>query len=94
MKVQVVDYGYLDDTNRYFVKYRISEIDSVTKHKIIKNLEEEFEELDNDLFLTMYFNEQYYPFKSREAHERFDDYRAREEIEMTAYIFSALDEDL
>ena len=93
MKVEVVDYGYLEDLGRYFVKYRISEINSETKQKIIKNLEEEFEEVDNELFLIIHFNEQYYPFKSQEAHERFDDYRAREEIEMAAYIASVLDED-
>ncbi|MDI6643756.1 MAG: hypothetical protein QME14_01760 [Methanobacteriaceae archaeon] len=93
MKVEVVDYGYSEVSGRYFVKYRIYNINSRIKQKIIENLEEEFEEVNNDLFLIMYFNEQYYPFKSREASERFDDYRAREEIEMTAYISSVLDED-
>ncbi|MGC9516654.1 MAG: DUF5750 family protein [Methanomicrobiales archaeon] len=93
MIVNIVDYGFLEDLDKYYVKYRISDIDAVTRDKIICDLEEELEEKNGEIELTMYFEEDYYPFKSEESHLRFDDYKAREEIEMLAYISSILEEN-
>ncbi|MCC7557544.1 MAG: hypothetical protein KO217_02495 [Methanobacteriaceae archaeon] len=93
MEVNVVDYGFLEDSKRYYVKYKISDINVLTRKKIVNKLEEELKVKDKNIYLTMYFESEYYPFKSKESHERFDDYKAREEIEMIAYISSILEED-
>ena len=45
----------------------------------------------NEIFLNVYFDKEYYPFGTSDSQNRFEDYQAREEIEMTAYLLELLE---
>ena len=92
MKVKIVDYGVSDDPKRYYVTYKIADIDEESINKLKNRVEEELDFKSGDLYLTAYFNKQYYPFGSEESKYRTDDFIAREEIEMWAYLMSLLED--
>lgn len=92
MKVKIVDYGVSDDPKRYYVTYKITDIDEESINKLKNRVEEELDFKSGDLYLTAYFNKQYYPFGSEESKYRTDDFIAREEIEMWAYLMSLLED--
>jgi len=88
MKVKVVDYGVSDDPKKYYVTYKITDIDEESINKLKNRVEEELDLKSGDLYLTAYFNKEYYPFGSEESKYRSEDFIAREEIEMWAYLMS------
>ena len=92
MKVKVVDYGVSDNPKKYYVTYKITDIDEESINKLKNRVEEELDFKSGDLYLTAYFNKQYYPFGSEESKYRTDDFIAREEIEMWAYLMSLLED--
>lgn len=92
MKVKIVDYGVSDDPKRYYVTYKIADIDEESINKLKNRVEEELNFKSGDLYLTAYFDKQYYPFGSEESKYRTDDFIAREEIEMWAYLMSLLED--
>ena len=92
MKVKIVDYGVSDDPKRYYVTYKIADIDEESINKLKNRVEEELDFKLGDLYLTAYFNKQYYPFGSEESKYRTDDFIAREEIEMWVYLMSLLED--
>ena len=92
MKVKVVDYGVSDDPKKYYVIYKITDIDEESINKLKNRVQEELDFKSGDLYLTAYFNKEYYPFGSEESKYRSEDFIAREEIEMWTYLMSLLED--
>ncbi len=92
MKVKVVDYGVSDNPKKYYVTYKITDIDEESINKLKNRVEEELDFKSGDLYLTAYFNKEYYPFGSEESKYRSEDFIAREEIEMWTYLMSLLED--
>ncbi len=91
MKVKIVNYGILEDST-YYVTYKITDINKESINKLKSRVEEELSCKSGNLYLTMRFDEKHYPFESEESRYRTEDYIAREEIEMWAYLTSILED--
>ena len=91
MKVKIFDYG--SDANNYFVVYKVTGLDQDEQERLQGNIEGNVELKDDDVYITTYFDEKYYPFGSEAAQCRIEDFIAREEIEMTVYLTSVLDDE-
>lgn len=91
MKVKIIDYG-LSDNSKYFVTYRVFDIDKNNLNKLKERIEDEINIKSGELFLTVYFDEGYFPFGSDESKFRRQDFIDREEIEMTAYLLGILED--
>ncbi len=92
MKVKIIDYGISKDTKKYYIIYKITDIDENAVNKLKNRVEEELSSKSGDLHLTMYFNKEHYPFESDESKYHMEDFIAREEIEMWAYLTSLLED--
>ncbi len=92
MKVKIVGYGISESSKKYYVTYEITDIDEESIDKLKSHVEEELSCKSGNLYLTMYFDEEYYPFRSEESKYRMEDFIAREEIEMWAYLTSLLED--
>lgn len=90
MDVKIVDYGVSLPSQRYYVTYRVTGIDPETRKKLEERVEEETTSEKEDLIIKIYFEEKYYPLGSQEAQYKLEDFIAREEIEMTAYLTGLL----
>lgn len=91
MNVKIMDYG-LSENSKYFVTYRVFDIDKKTLDKLKDRVKDELEVKSGELFLTVYFDEGYFPFGSDESKFRRQDFIVREEIEMMAYLLSILED--
>ena len=91
MQVKVMDYG-LSKNSKYFVTYRVFDVNESTLNKLKNHIEDKVEVKSGELFLTVYFDEGYFPFGSDESKYRREDFVAREEIEMTAYLLGILED--
>lgn len=92
LKVNVHQKGYSKEFKSYYVTYHILELDDKALEKLKDRLKDPFVEKCGELFLTVYFDEKYYPFKSDESQKNPSDFRAREELEMTAYLLDLLED--
>ena len=92
MKIKIVDYGVSDDPKKYYVTYKITDIDEESIDKLKNKVEEKLDFKSGDLYLTAYFDEKYYPFRSEESKYRSEDFISREEIEMWAYLMGLLED--
>jgi len=92
LKVKITDYGFSDSLKRYYVTYHIKGIGEDDLSKLLPLLEDPVVVKGNDIFMNVYFEGNYYPFKSEDSKIRIEDYIAREELEMTAYILDLLDD--
>lgn len=90
MQVEVYDYG--NDADDYYVVYKIKELGLEDQKKLKNRVEGVVEIKDGDIFITNHFDEKYFPFGSEAAQLRADDFVAREEIEMTIYLTSLLED--
>ena len=90
MIVKISDYG--DADNRKFIEYVVSGLSKEQLNYLNDNLNEDTVINDDKLTLTMYFDDKLYPFQSDVAQFRLDDFIAREEIEMTIFISSFLED--
>jgi hypothetical protein len=90
MQVKVTDYGRGADD--YYVVYHVKGLDPGDQEKLKHKVEGSVEIKNTDLFITNRFEEKYYPFGSEAAHMRLEDFIAREEIEMTVYLTSLLED--
>lgn len=90
MIVSITDYGQRDNGN--FIEYSVSELSQNQLVWLDDNLEDETVIEGDMLVLTMYFENQLYPFQSDVAKFRMDDFIAREEIEMNAFLSSFLED--
>ncbi|AEG19333.1 DUF5750 family protein [Methanobacterium paludis] len=93
MEVKIVDYGASTSSKRYYVTCKVTGIDLETQKKLEKRVEGKVTLKNGDMYITTYFEEEYFPFKSQEAQYKPEDFVAREEIEMIVYLTSLLEED-
>jgi hypothetical protein len=91
MNVKIFDYGS-DENNNYYVIYKINGLTPEDMEKIQSKVEDEVNFNKDEMFITTYFEEKYFPFGSEAAHCRIEDFIAREEIEMTVYLTSILED--
>ncbi|MGZ4857779.1 MAG: DUF5750 family protein [Methanobacteriaceae archaeon] len=91
MKVEIFDYG--SDAKNYFVVYKVTGLDPEEEERIQGNVEGKVELKNNEMYITTYYEEKYYPFGSEAAQCRMEDFIAREEIEMTVYLTSILEDE-
>ncbi|HOI71944.1 MAG TPA: hypothetical protein PLC38_06625 [Methanobacterium sp.] len=92
MEVNVAEYGFSEENRSYYVTYQVANLDPEEIGKLTLRLEDPVVVKSGDLFLTVYFQEKYYPFKSEEAKRNPEDFIAREELEMTAYLLDLLED--
>lgn len=92
MKVKITDYGLSKEKKKYFVTYRVFDMGEGWLNKLKDCIEDEYELKDGELYITVYFDREYFPFGSDESSHRLQDFIAREEIEMTAYLLGILED--
>ena len=90
MIVKVSDYEEHD--NGKFVEYSVFELSEGQLKFLDENLDEDTQIDDDILKVKMFFEDDLYPFQSDVAQFRLDDFIAREEIEMTFFLTSFLDD--
>jgi Family of unknown function (DUF5750) len=91
MKVEIFDYG--SDEKNYYVVYKVTGLDLDEEERLQGNVEGDVEIRDGEIYITTHFEEKYYPFGSEAAQCSIDDFIAREEIEMTVYLTSVLEDE-
>ena len=91
LNVKVEDYGETDDEMHY-VTYRASGLSDAELEFLLNNLEGETVVDDGDLFINIFYSKKFFPFASDAAHFKIDDFIKREEIEMTYFIASFLED--
>jgi hypothetical protein len=90
MIVKVSDYGEHD--NGKFVEYSVFELSEMQLKFLDENLDEDTQIDDDILKVKMFFEDDLYPFQSDVAQFRLDDFIASEEIEMTFFLTSFLED--
>ncbi len=90
MIVNISDYG--DGYNGKFIEYSVSGLSETQMEFLNRNLDEKTVINGEILILTVYFDDELYPFQSDAAKIRQDDFIAREEIEMTVFLSSFLED--
>lgn len=93
LQVKITDYGFSDSLKRYYVTYHVTGLTSEFFGKLTQRLEDPVMVKGNDIYLNVYFEKEYYPLGTADSQNRLEDYLAREEIEMTAYLLELLEED-
>jgi len=93
LKVKVIDFGFKEGKKLNYVRYRVSELDKSSLEKLFIELEEEMEKDSEDLIITIYHPQEYFPLGSDEAQIRMEDFISREEIEMNVFLSSFLQEE-
>ncbi len=92
MKVKIADYGLSKDKKKYFITYRIFDLNQEWLIKLKEHIQDDYKIKSGEIYVTIYFKEDYYPFGSDEFNYRMEDFIAREEIEMTAYLLGILEQ--
>jgi len=90
LNVKIIDYGFSDSLKSYYVTYRITGLNGEELSQLEVLLEDPVTVKDDELYLNVYFEKEYYPFGTEDSKTRLEDYQAREEIEMTAYLLALL----
>jgi hypothetical protein len=91
MQVKIFDYG--KDSKNYYVIYKVTGLSPEDQEKLRGNVEGNVEIKNGEVIITTYFEEKYFPFGSDDASSRTADFIAREEIEMTVYLTSILEDE-
>lgn len=97
MEVKVENYGPAEkldseDKDMSFVTYKVSGLDSSSLEFLKENLEGEIKIKDDSLYITIFYDEKMAPFHSDEAKAKIEDFIVREEIEMTVFLSSFLED--
>lgn len=92
LKVKIAENGFSEEYGSYYVTYQVTNLDADTLKKLKERLEDPAVVKCDDLFLTVYFEEKFYPFRSEESQRNPEDFLAREELEMTAYLLDLLED--
>lgn len=90
MNVNIVNYGKLDDRN--YIMYDVVGLTPSQMIYLENNLSDETKIDGNTFKITLYFDDDLYPFQSEVAQVRFDDFIAREEIEMNVFLSAFLED--
>ena len=96
MKIKVENYGSADkidaeDKNNGFVTYKVTELDSDSLKFLKNNLEGKIKVKDGALFITIFYDEEFFPFHTDEYKVKIGDFIAKEEIEMSMFLSSFLE---
>ncbi len=93
LNVKITDKGFSNSLKQYYVTYHVTGLEDEDFDKLIKQLEDPMIVKGNEIYLNVYFQKDLYPFSTIDSQNRLEDYMAREEIEMTAYLLGLLEED-
>lgn len=93
LTVKIIDYGFSDSLKSYYVTYKVTGLTGEELNKLNGLLEDPVTIKENELYMNVYFEKDYYPFGTADSKSRLEDYLAREELEMTAYISDILVDD-
>jgi hypothetical protein len=93
LKVKIIDYGFSDSLESYYVTYKVTGLTGEELNKLNGLLEDPVTIKENELYMNVYFEKDYYPFGTADSKSRLEDYLAREELEMTAYLSDILVDD-
>lgn len=91
-RVKIIDYGFSESLKKYYVTYKVTGLNKEELRKLEGLLEDPVTVKENELYMNVYFEEEYFPFGTGDSKNRLDDYLAREELEMTAYLFDLMDD--
>lgn len=91
MEVKVEDYGITDDEMHY-VTYRASDLDEESLNYLNNNLEGDTILENGTLIMNIYYSKKFFPFGSDDAKFNIEDFIKREEIEMTYFLSSFLED--
>ncbi len=92
LKVKIAEHGYSSEYKKFYVTYQVTELDKNILKKLKERLEDPAVVKCDDLYLTVYFEERFYPFRSEESKRNPEDFMFREELEMTAYLLDLLED--
>ncbi|MDR2967040.1 MAG: hypothetical protein LBU74_03730 [Methanobacteriaceae archaeon] len=77
MEVKVDDYGEVndieDDRNMSFITYKVSNLDKKSLDYLKENLEGKIKIANDYLYITIFYEENMFPFQSNEAKMKMDD---------------------
>ena len=90
MIVKITDYG--DDGDKKFVEYSVWELSQKQLDFLDENIADDTQVDGDVLKIRMFFDDNLYPFQSEVAKFRMDDFIAREEIEMSVFLSSFLED--
>lgn len=93
LTVKIIDYGFSDSLKSYYVTYKVTGLTGEELNKLNGLLEDPVTIKENELYMNVYFEKDYYPFGTADSKSRLEDYLAREELEMTAYLSDILMDD-
>lgn len=83
MFVRIIDYGQ-GEVN--FVNYLVGDLSQEQRTFLDENLDEKTSIDGENLLITLTFSDEMYPFQSKAAQFRLDDFISREEIEMNVFL--------
>jgi len=92
LKVKIAEHGYSEEYKKFYVTYQVTELDNESLNKLKERLEDPAVIKCDDIYLTVYFEERFYPFRSEESQINPADFIVREELEMTAYLLDLLED--
>ena len=92
LNVKVEDYGISDEDEMHYVSYRVSGLSEEELEFLTNNLEGETIVEDDSLIINIFYSKKFFPFGSDAAQFKLDDFIKREEIEMTYFISSFLED--
>lgn len=90
MDVRIVDYG--ENADGGFISYNISGLSQNQLEFLNNNLDDETQITKDNLILKTKFKKEFFPFQSSESKIKVEDFISREEIEMTIFLFSFLED--
>jgi hypothetical protein len=88
--VKITDYG--NDGDKKFVEYSVCELSQKQLDFLDDNIADDTQVDGDVLKIRMFFDDELYPFQSEVAKFRMDDFIAREEIEMSVFLSSFLED--
>ena len=91
--INLDEFDYGSDETNYYVVYRVTGLDLNEEERLQGNVEGDVDIKNDGMYITTHFEEKYYPFGSDAAKCRIEDFIAREEIEMTVYLTSVLEDE-
>jgi len=93
MQVKIVDYGLSKASRQYYITYKVTGLNTDDQKMLQAEVEGNVELKGGQTIITNYYGQNHYPFGSQAAHHRLKDFIANEEIEMTVYLASILEDE-
>lgn len=64
MQVKIGEYGFSNSLGAFYVTYQVKELNNNEKRKLEERLEDPVTIKNDDLYITILFQEEYFPFQS------------------------------